>query len=84
MECASININGEKIWLGRFLMKAICCFCGDEILRSEKDPLVLNLQSDGTDEEYREGEQSFHCHALCFEKRLYDRDVPFMWFAEEE
>lgn len=65
-------------------MKLICCFCGDRISKTEKDPLVLDIRSDGIDEEYREGVQSFLCHAVCFEKRLYDKDVPFIWFSEGE
>ncbi len=64
-------------------MKVTCCFCGDGVIKTKKDPLIINVQSDGADEEYREGTQSFYCHALCLEKRLYE-NIPFMWFAEEE
>lgn len=63
-------------------MKVICCFCGDEISKTEMDPLIIEIRSDGSDEEYREGVQSFHCHAACFEKQLYGKNVPFMWFSE--
>ena len=66
--------------MGGFLVKLICCFCGNRILKTEVDPLVIDIRSDGTDEEYREGIQTFCCHAACFEKNLYDKDVPFMWF----
>lgn len=64
-------------------MDMLCCFCGNKIQKTEKDPLVIDLRSEGADEEYREGSQFFHCHAVCFEKRLYDKDVPFIWFSEE-
>lgn len=62
-------------------MKLVCCFCGENISRTEMDPLTVDLRSDGTDDEYREGVQSFHCHAECFEKRLFDKEMPFIWFG---
>lgn len=63
-------------------MNEICCFCGCEVLVTDKDPLVLDVSSNGIDEEFRDANQSFYCHALCFEKKL-NKDVPFMWFADD-
>lgn len=63
-------------------MNLTCCFCGNKISTTEMDPLVIEIRSEGTGKDYREGAQSFYCHAKCFEQRLYDKDVPFMWFTE--
>lgn len=64
-------------------MKVTCCFCGVEISRTEMNPLIIDVSSDGSNAEYRDGVQSFYCHAACFENRLYSKDVPFMWFSED-
>ena len=64
-------------------MSVVCCFCGNNILRTDMDPLNLDIHSQGKSDDYREGSQSFHCHAICFEKRLYDKEIPFIWFSED-
>lgn len=63
-------------------MKLTCCFCGDQIVRTAVDPLIIDMRSEGADEESREDTQSFYCHAACFESRLYSQMVPFRWFSD--
>lgn len=65
-------------------MKVICCLCGNEVSRTEVDPLVMDIRSEGTDKDFQEGVQTYCCHARCLEEKLYDKDVPFMWFSDTD
>lgn len=63
------------------LVKLICCFCVKQIQTTDKDPLIIQMRSEGRDKEYREGVMTFNCHARCFEERI-DENIPFIWFSE--
>lgn len=62
-------------------MKFMCCFCGKQIKQTEVDPLVIAINSDGTDEETNADTQSFYSHATCFESKLFNNTIPFRWFS---